>query len=65
MAKFYIFRHFIVLIGSTPIKEQYMDWIRLIESKVRFLIQNLERNQFISLVHINPQGYEEVKERQV
>ena len=43
-----------------------MDWIRLVESKVRLLIHTLERNQFISLVHINPQGYEEVKsERQV
>ena len=68
--KSYIFyflhkRHFIVLIASTTIKEQYMDWIRLVESKVRLLVQSLEKNQLISLVHINPQGYEEVKERQV
>jgi poly(A) polymerase len=40
-----------------------MDWVRLVESKLRLLIQSLEKNQFISLVHINPQGYEEVKER--
>lgn len=39
-----------------------MDWVRLIESKVRFLIQALEKNQYISIAHINPQGYEEVKE---
>ena len=52
-----------MLIASTPIKKQYMDWIRLVESKVRFLIQNLEKNQFIKMAHINPQGYEEVKEK--
>jgi len=40
-----------------------MDWVRLCESKLRLLIQSLEKNQFISLVHINQQGYEEVKER--
>jgi poly(A) polymerase len=39
-----------------------MDWIRLVESKARLLISNLEKNQYISLAHINPQGYEETKE---
>lgn len=39
-----------------------MDWVRMVESKIRILIQNLEKNQFISLAHINPQGYEEEKE---
>lgn len=39
-----------------------MDWVRLVESKVRFLIQSLEKNQFINMAHINPQGYEDVKE---
>lgn len=55
-------RHFIVLIASTPVKEQYMDWVRMVESKIRFLIQVLEKNQYINLAHINPQGYEEIKE---
>lgn len=59
------YKHFIVLIASTSVKEQYMDWVRLIESKVRFLIQALEKNQYISIAHINPQGYEEVKEVKV
>ena len=40
-----------------------MDWVRLVESKIRFLVQGLEKNSFISLAHINPQGYQEVKEK--
>ncbi len=44
-------------------KIQYMDWVRLTESKIRFLVQGLEKNSFISLVHINPQGYQQIKEK--
>ena len=58
-------RHFLVLIVSTPVKEQYMDWVRLVESKIRFLIQVLEKNQYINLVHVNPQGYEDLKDTYV
>lgn len=57
-------RHFIVLIASTPIKEQYTDWVRLVESRIRHLILGLEKNQHISLVHVSPQGYEQVKKEQ-
>lgn len=39
-----------------------MDWIRLVESKMRLLVHSLEKNQYINLVHINPQGYEDTKE---
>jgi poly(A) polymerase Pap1 len=56
------YRHFIVLTASTPIKEQYMDWVRLVESKIRFLVQALEKVQYISMAHINPQSYEETKD---
>lgn len=56
-------RHFLVLIASTHGKNQYMDWIRLVESRIRFLIQGLEKIPLISLAHINPQGYQEIKER--
>jgi poly(A) polymerase Pap1 len=40
-----------------------MDWIRLVESRIRFLIQGLEKIPLINLAHINPQGYQEIKER--
>ncbi len=39
-----------------------MDWVRLVESKIRYLIYALEKNQYINIAHINPQGYEDVKE---
>jgi poly(A) polymerase len=56
------YKHFIVLIASTTVKNQYMDWIRLVESKIRHLVLSLEKNQYISLAHINPQSYEQTKE---
>ena len=40
-----------------------MDWVRLTESKIRFLVQGLEKNPLIGLVHINPQGYQETKKK--
>ena len=39
-----------------------MDWVRLVESKIRILVSNLEKNQYISLAHINPQGFQQTKE---
>jgi poly(A) polymerase len=56
------YKHFIVLIASTPVKDQYMDWVRLVESKIRHLVLGLEKNQYINLVHINPQGFQQTKE---
>lgn len=57
------YKHFIVLIASTSVKDQYMDWVRLTESKIRFLVQGLEKNQFIGLAHINPQGYQKINDK--
>lgn len=54
-----------MLIASTPIKEQYMDWVRLVESRIRHLILGLEKNQHINLVHVSPQGYEQVKKERL
>ena len=51
-----------MLIASSRVHDQYMDWVRLVESKIRHLVQSLERNQHISLAHINPQGYPQEKE---
>ena len=55
-------RHFIVLIASSRNHELYMDWVRLVESKIRHLVQSLERNPHISLAHVNPQGFHKEKE---
>jgi len=56
------YKHFIVLIASTPVKDQYMDWVRLVESKIRHLVLSLEKNQHISMAHVNPHGYEQTKD---
>ena len=42
--------------------EQYTDWVRLVESKIRLLVQSLEKNQHISLAHVNPQSFHQEKE---
>ncbi len=51
-----------MLIASTPVKEQYTDWVRLVESKVRHLVLSLEKNQHISMAHVSPQGYQQTQE---
>lgn len=38
-----------------------MEWCGLVESKIRLLIGNLERNQHISLAHVNPKCFDHKK----
>jgi len=52
------YRHFIVLLVSSSNAEDHLEWCGLIESKIRLLISNLERNQHIILAHVNPKCYE-------
>lgn len=35
-----------------------MEWCGLVESKIRLLVGNLERNQHISLAHVNPKCFD-------
>ena len=46
------YRHFIVLLASSN-----PEWIGLVESKIRILVQNLERHRCIALAHVNPKCY--------
>lgn len=46
-----------MLIASSSCTEDQLEWCGLIESKVRHLIGNLERNPHISLAHVNPDCY--------
>ncbi|KAJ8959393.1 hypothetical protein NQ318_022081 [Aromia moschata] len=50
------YKHFIVLL-VTGNSGDHLEWCGLVESKVRLLIGNLERNQFITLAHINPENF--------
>ncbi|CAG9771118.1 unnamed protein product [Ceutorhynchus assimilis] len=51
------YRHFIVLMVSASNPKEHLAWTGLVESKIRFLIGILERNDFINLAHINPENY--------
>ncbi|KAL9912647.1 poly(A) polymerase beta isoform X2 [Glossina fuscipes] len=55
---FYKYRHFIVLLVNSQTADDHLEWCGLVESKVRLLIGNLERNQHISLAHVNPKCFE-------
>ncbi|XP_066907520.1 poly(A) polymerase type 3 [Halyomorpha halys] len=51
------YKHFIVLLAKSASQEEQLEWCGLIESKVRHLVGNLERNQYISLAHVNPECF--------
>ncbi|CRK92974.1 CLUMA_CG006485, isoform A [Clunio marinus] len=52
------YRHFIVLLVSSTSADDHLEWCGLVESKIRILIGNLERNQHIQLAHVNPKCFE-------
>ncbi|CAH0392913.1 unnamed protein product [Bemisia tabaci] len=54
------YKHYIILLAAANTPEDQLEWCGLIESKVRFLIGNLERNQHISLAHVNPETFSEM-----
>ncbi|KAL4639945.1 poly(A) polymerase gamma [Arapaima gigas] len=56
------YKHYIVLAASASTEENHLEWIGLVESKIRVLIGNLERNEYITLAHVNPQSFPGLKE---
>lgn len=50
------YRHFIVLEASSLTEEDQLEWYGLVESKVRHLVGNLER-EAIDLAHVWPRTY--------
>ncbi|XP_041985907.1 poly(A) polymerase alpha isoform X2 [Aricia agestis] len=54
------YRHFIVLLASSAKPHDQLTWCGLIESKIRHLITTLERNQHITIAHVNPECYNSV-----
>lgn len=55
---FFKYRHFIVLLVMSDLADDHVEWCGLVESKIRFLILNLERNPHINLAHVNPKCFE-------
>ncbi|XP_047429930.1 poly(A) polymerase beta-like [Mugil cephalus] len=47
------YEHFVVLRASCAAESQHRQWISLVESKIRLLVGTLEKNERISLVHVN------------
>ncbi|MCJ8743899.1 hypothetical protein PDJAM_G00099860 [Pangasius djambal] len=54
--------HYIVLLASAPTEKQHLEWVGLVESKIRILVGSLEKNEFITLAHVNPQSFPGPKE---
>ncbi|XP_055644970.1 poly(A) polymerase type 3 isoform X2 [Toxorhynchites rutilus septentrionalis] len=61
---FFKYRHFIVLLVSSNNADDQLEWCGLVESKIRYLILNLERNQHIILAHVNPKCFEQHEQNQ-
>uniref|UniRef100_A0A8C5P9Z1 polynucleotide adenylyltransferase n=1 Tax=Leptobrachium leishanense TaxID=445787 RepID=A0A8C5P9Z1_9ANUR len=51
------YKHYIVLTASASTEEHHLEWVGLVESKIRVLVGNLERNEYITLAHVNPQSF--------
>ncbi|XP_055540884.1 poly(A) polymerase type 3 [Wyeomyia smithii] len=56
---FFKYRHFIVLLVTSNNADDHLEWCGLVESKIRYLILNLERNLHINLAHVNPKCFEQ------
>lgn len=61
---FFKYRHFIVLLVTSNNADDHLEWCGLVESKIRYLIQNLERNLHINLAHVNPKCFEQQEQNQ-
>lgn len=47
-----------MVLVSAKTAEEHLEWCGLVESKVRYLVGNLERNEHISLAHVNAKKFE-------
>nr|XP_021150029.1 poly(A) polymerase gamma isoform X1 [Columba livia] len=56
------YKHYIVLTASASSEEHHLEWVGLVESKIRVLVGNLERNEFINIAHVKPQSFPGNKE---
>lgn len=59
---FHKYKHYIVLKASAEEDEQHMEWKGYVESKIRLLVGNLERNPYIKLAHVMPECYGPINE---
>ncbi|KAI4814725.1 hypothetical protein KUCAC02_003903 [Chaenocephalus aceratus] len=51
--------HYVLLQATSATEEQHPAWVGLVESRIRHLVVNLERNVLVTRAHINVQSYPE------
>ncbi|XP_026175067.1 poly(A) polymerase type 3-like [Mastacembelus armatus] len=51
------YQHYVVLQATSATEEQHLQWVSLVESKIRSLVGILERNVHISLAHVNLESF--------
>ncbi|XP_044024323.1 poly(A) polymerase type 3-like [Siniperca chuatsi] len=51
------YKHYILLQATSATEKQQLEWVGLVESKIRLLVGTLERNVHISLAHVNLQSF--------
>lgn len=51
------YKHYIVLSAISNSEEDHLEWIGLVESKVRILVSNLENTQYVMLAHVKPKSF--------
>ncbi|XP_043226235.1 poly(A) polymerase type 3-like isoform X1 [Amphibalanus amphitrite] len=49
------YRHYLMIVVSADTEDDLLEFRGLVESKIRHLVTSLDRNQNISLVHVNPE----------
>jgi len=51
------YKHYIVLLAKAESEDHHLEWVGLVESKIRILVGNLEKNPYIKLAHVNPESF--------
>ncbi|XP_037605790.1 poly(A) polymerase type 3-like isoform X2 [Sebastes umbrosus] len=51
------YKHYLLLEATSTTEEQHLEWVGLVESKMRLLVGNLEKNKHVSLAHIGLQPF--------
>uniref|UniRef100_A0A8C4NJK6 polynucleotide adenylyltransferase n=1 Tax=Eptatretus burgeri TaxID=7764 RepID=A0A8C4NJK6_EPTBU len=57
------YKHYIVLTVKATTEEHQLEWVGLVESRIRILVTNLERNELIQLAHVNTQDISGMDEK--
>ena len=58
------YKHFIVLIASSPTSQLQLEWVGLIESKIRHLVSALDKKEEIARAHVKPEQFQQVPAQQ-